>query len=245
MNREQMSKIAHTHHPIKSPLDDGSVSRLLAHALPRGDERVLDLGCGGGEWLLRALTTHPHLRAEGVDISESDLAEARQKAVRLGIDDRLALHCRKAEEFSSPHRFDLVLCIGSTHALGGLLPTLEAARDHLAPGGRVLIGDGFWERDPSPEAVEVLGDFADLATTVDRITAAGWTPVQGHVSTRQELDDYEWANWGTLASWALDHPTHPDGPEVLAWATTRRAEWLRTYRDTWGFATLLLRPTPS
>ncbi|KIF05481.1 SAM-dependent methyltransferase [Streptomyces sp. RSD-27] len=245
MNREQLSKIAHTHHPIKSPLDDDSVSRLLAHALPRGDERVLDLGCGGGEWLLRALTTHPHLRAEGVDISESDLAEAHRKAVRLGIDDRLFLHCRKAEEFSSPHRFDLVLCIGSTHALGGLLPTLEAARDHLAPGGRVLIGDGIWEREPSPEAVEVLGDFADLPTTLDRITAAGWTPVQGHVSTRRELDDYEWANWGTLAAWALDHPTHPDSPEVLTWATTRRTEWLRTYRDTWGFATLLLRPPPA
>ncbi|MFF4581084.1 SAM-dependent methyltransferase [Streptomyces sp. NPDC001389] len=245
MNREQMSKIAHTHHPIKSPLNDDSVSRLLAHALPRGDERVLDLGCGGGEWLLRALTTHPHLRAEGVDISESDLAEARRKAVHLTVDDRLALHCRKAEEFSSPHRFDLVMCIGSTHALGGLLPTLEAARDHLAPGGRVLIGDGIWEREPSPEAVGVLGDFADLPTTIDRVTAAGWTPVQGHVSTRRELDDYEWANWGTLASWALDHPTHPDSPEVLAWATARRTEWLRTYRDTWGFATLLLRPTPA
>ncbi|MFJ8161105.1 SAM-dependent methyltransferase [Streptomyces sp. NPDC096136] len=245
MNREQMSKIAHTHHPIKSPLDDESVSRLLAHALPNGDERVLDLGCGGGEWLLRALTTHPRLRAEGVDISESDLAEARRKAVGLGLDDRLALHCRKAEEFSAPHRFDLVLCIGSTHALGGLLPTLEAARDHLAPGGRVLVGDGIWEREPSPEAVEVLGDFADLPTTIERVTAAGWTPVQGHVSTRRELDDYEWANWGTLASWALDHPAHPDGPEVLAWATARRTEWLRTYRDTWGFATLLLRPTPA
>lgn len=37
----------------------------------------LDLGCGGGEWLLRALATHPELRAEGVDVSENALEQAR------------------------------------------------------------------------------------------------------------------------------------------------------------------------
>ncbi|GAA0275280.1 class I SAM-dependent methyltransferase [Streptomyces polychromogenes] len=245
MNREQISKLAHTHHPIKSPLNDDSVSRLLTQALPRGDERVLDLGCGSAEWLLRALTAHPDVRAEGVDISESDLAEARDKAVRLGVGDRLTLHLQKAEDFASPHPFDLILCVGSTHALGGLLPTLEAARKFLAPGGRVLIGDGFWERTPTPEALEVLGDFPDLPTLVDQVVTAGWTPVQGHTSTRQELDDYEWSNWGTLADWALDHPTHPDSPQVLDWSTTRRTEWLRTYRTSWGFTTLTLRPTPA
>lgn len=245
MNREQMSKLAHTHHPIKSPLNDDSVQQLLQRALPRGDERVLDLGCGSAEWLLRALTAHPQLHAEGVDISETDLAEARQAAIRLGVEDRLALHCRKAEDFTSPHPFDLILCVGSTHIFGGLLPTLEAAREFLAPGGRVMIGEGIWERTPTPEAVEMLGDFADLSTTVDRVVTEGWTPVHGHVSTRRELDDYEWANWGTLASWALDHPADSDSSQVLDWATARRTEWLRTYRDTWGFATLLLRPTPS
>ncbi|MEU8437496.1 class I SAM-dependent methyltransferase [Streptomyces sp. NPDC029216] len=244
MNREQISRLAHTDHPIKSPIDDESVTRLLQHGLPRGNERVLDLGCGGGEWLLRALAAHPELHAEGVDISEGDLATAREASIRLGVQDRLELHRQEAEGFSSPHAFDLVLCVGSTHALGGLLPTLAAARKYLAPGGRVLIGDGFWSGQPSPEAVEMMGeDVADLSTTVDRIVADGWTPVHGHVSTRRELDDYEWACWGTLAGWALDHPADPDSSQALDWATTRRSEWLSTYRDSWGFVSLVLRPT--
>ncbi|MDQ1073224.1 SAM-dependent methyltransferase [Streptomyces canus] len=243
MNREQISRLAHADHPIKSPLDDDSVRQLLERGVPRGDERVLDLGCGGGEWLLRALTAHPHLHAEGVDISEDALQQAREAASRLGLQTRLALHHQEAADFRSPHSFDLVLSVGATHAFGGLLPTLAAAREHLAPGGRVLIGEGFWEREPSQEAVEMLGDFTDLATTLDRVVADGWTPVHGHVSTRRELDDYEWACWGSLASWALDHPADPDSSQVLETATTRRTEWLRVYRDTWGFVSLVLRQT--
>ncbi|MDF2256741.1 SAM-dependent methyltransferase [Streptantibioticus ferralitis] len=243
MNHEQISRLAHAGHPIAAPLDDDSVRRLLEHGIPRGDERVLDLGCGGGEWLLRALATRPHLWGEGVDISEVSLTRARDAASTLAVEERLVLHHQDAMDFSSAHSFDLVLSVGAAHAFGGLLPTLAAARKHLAPGGRVLIGDGFWEREPSPAAVEMLGDFADLPTTVDRVVADGWTPVYGHVSTRQELDDYEWAWTGSLASWALDHPADPDSPQGLAVATTHRSEWLRGYRDSWGFVCLVLRQT--
>lgn len=239
-----MSRIAHADHPIKSPLDDDSVRQLLDHGISRADARVLDLGCGGGEWLLRALSADPRVRAEGVDISEEALAQAREAASSRSLQERLALHHGSAADFTSPHPFDLVLSVGAAHAFGGLLPTLAAARKHLAPGGRVLVGDGFWEKEPSPEAVEMLGDFADLAATLDRVTADGWTPVHGRVSTRRELDDYEWACWGSArASWALDHRDDPDGSEALATAATRRSEWLRAYRDTWGFVCLVLRRT--
>lgn len=247
MNREQMSRIAHANHPIKSPLDDDSLRQLLERGISRPDARVLDLGCGGGEWLLRALAACPRLRAEGVDVSEDALAQAREAASSLGVQEqqRLVLHHQAAADFTSAHPFDLVLSVGATHAFGGLLPTLAAARKHLAPGGRVLVGDGFWEREPSPEAVEMLGDLTDLATTLDRVTADGWTSVHGHVSTRRELDEYEWACWGSLAAWALDHPEDPDSFEILSTATTRRSEWLRSYRDSFGFVCLVLRPTPT
>ncbi|GAA5215531.1 hypothetical protein GCM10023323_64930 [Streptomyces thinghirensis] len=157
--------------------------------------------------------------------------------------DRLVLHRQEAARFTAPHRFDLVLCVGATHAFGGLLATLAAARRHLAPGGRVLVGDGFWEGEPSAEAIEMLGDLTDLPTTLEQVVADGWTPVGGHVSTRGELDDYEWCWTGSLASWALDHPTDPDSARALEAATTHRDGWLRVYRDALGFLCLVLRPT--
>ncbi|MER7484440.1 class I SAM-dependent methyltransferase [Streptomyces sp. NPDC126497] len=243
MHRERISRLAHADHPIAAPLDDDSVRRLLDHGVPREDARVLDLGCGGGEWLLRALARYPRLRAEGVDVSAGSLEHAREAARVRGVRERLVLHHGDARDFAASHAFDLVISVGATHAFGGLPATLAAARAHLAPGGRVLIGDGFWAREPSPEAVELLGGLHDLPATVDRVVADGWTPVHGHISSRRELDDYEWAWTGSLASWALDHPDDPDGAQALAAASAHRDGWLRAYRDVFGFVCLVLRPT--
>ncbi|MFE7602502.1 SAM-dependent methyltransferase [Streptomyces sp. NPDC057494] len=243
MSREQISAIAHADHPIKSPLDDESVSRLLERGLPRGDERVLDLGCGTAEWLLRALATRPHVHAEGVDVSEVALTQARETARAVGVDERLVLHQQEAADFGPSEPFDLVISVGATHAFGGLLPTLAAAREHLAPGGRVLIGESFWDRAPSPAAVDIFGELTDLAAMVDQVVADGWTPVHAHVSTRAELDAYEWACWGSLAAWALDHPDDPGAAQALETANAARSEWLHGYRDSFGFVCLVLRRT--
>jgi cyclopropane fatty-acyl-phospholipid synthase-like methyltransferase len=243
MDPQLISMLAHADHPIAAPLTDESVRRLLDRAIRRGDERLLDLGCGGGEWLLRALAAHPRVTAEGVDISAPALTRAGRAATDLGVRDRLTLHRRDATEYPSDDPFDVVLCVGATHAFGGLLPTLAGTIELLSPGGMVLVGDGFWEHEPEEDAVEIFGRLDDLATLVDRVVDDGWTPVYGHLSTREELDEYEWSWTGTLASWALDHSEDPDAAEALAVASAHRSEWLRAYRSAFGFVTLVLRRT--
>ncbi|MFI8851887.1 SAM-dependent methyltransferase [Streptomyces sp. NPDC053499] len=243
MDRQTRSLLAHADHPIAAPLDDSSVDRLLARAVVRDNARVLDLGCGEGAWLIRALGQRPGVTAAGVDVSAEALERARRAAEEAGVDGRLTLHCGEAAAFEAPHLFEAVLSVGVAHAFGGLLPTLDAALRHLAPGGTVLVGDAYWEREPSRWARETLGEYEDLAGTVEKVTAEGWTPVYAHVSTRHELDDYEW-NWtGSLSRWALDHPGHPDSAEALRAAARHRDEWLRGYRESFGFVCLVLRRT--
>ncbi|MEV6730403.1 MULTISPECIES: class I SAM-dependent methyltransferase [unclassified Streptomyces] len=244
MDRRQISSIAHTDHPIAAPLSDGSVRTLLDRALPRSDARLLDLGCGSGTWLMRAQAARPDLRADGVDNDAEAIAAAGRAVDEAGLGGRIAFHAQDAAEFSSPHRYGLILSIGATHAFGGLLPTLKAADSHLAPGGCVLLGECFWEREPDRKTLDAgfaVDDYDDLATTVDRITADGWVPVYAHVSTRQEWDDYEWSWTGSLSRWALDHPEHPDHGQALEAAARHRKAWLHGYRGTLGFVTLLLR----
>ncbi|MBC9711289.1 class I SAM-dependent methyltransferase [Streptomyces sp. TRM66268-LWL] len=244
MDRQKISSLAHADHPIAAPLYDSSVDRLLSRALPRGDERVLDLGCGEAAWLVRAASGRPGVRGDGVDVSESALARGWSWVEEAGLTGRVDLHLADAAGFQAPQPYDLVMCVGATHAFGGLLPTLEAAGKKLAEGGSVLVGDGFWEREPGAETLEVgfsADEFADLATTVDRVTEAGWVPTYAYVSTLAEWDDYEWSWTGTLARWALDHPEDPDAKEAAEAAVQHRNEWLRGYRGTLGFVTMVLR----
>ncbi|MEU3569131.1 class I SAM-dependent methyltransferase [Kitasatospora sp. NPDC036755] len=246
MDRQQISRLAHAHHPIAAPLADESVARLLDRAMAGAERgRALDLGCSEGAWLLRALAAGPGWRAVGVDLDAAALTRAREAATALGVVRRIGLHHSDAREFTAKEPFDLVLCVGATHAFDGLAPTLAAARGLLAPGGRLLVGEGFWQREPSRAALDGLGaareDFADLATTTDRVLADGWTPVFGHVSTEQEWDEYEFSWTGSLAEWALDRPDHPGAAAAREAADRHRAGWLHGYRGTLGFVTYLLR----
>ncbi|MEV5278757.1 class I SAM-dependent methyltransferase [Streptomyces sp. NPDC051994] len=246
MERDLISTIAHTDHPIAGPLGDESVRRILERALPRGDGRLLDLGCAEAEWLVRALDGRPALRADGVDINETALAKARTAIDAAGLADRVRLHTVDAREFAPPQAdpYDVVLCIGATHAFGGLLPTLEAARRHLAPGGSVLVGEGFLDGEVNEtmrEAGFASDEYPDLAGTFDQVTGAGWVPVNAHVSSQEEWDAYEFSWTGSLASWALDHPEHPDAAEALKVADEHRTGYVRGYRGVLGFVTLELR----
>lgn len=144
--------------------------------------------------------------------------------------------------------FDVVLSIGAAYAFGGLLPTLSAVREHLRPGGRLLMGECFWEQSTSENALSLLGaslaDYEDLAGTVNAVTAAGCVPLDGHVSSPQEWDAYEWSWTGSLSRWAVEHADDPSALEVIKIAAEHRRAWLECYRGTLGFLTLLLAPGP-
>ncbi|MFC6083448.1 SAM-dependent methyltransferase [Sphaerisporangium aureirubrum] len=240
MDRQQLSAIAHLDHPIAAPVSPANLDRLLRRAaLPEG-ARVLDLGCGEAEWSLRALELVPSATADGVDISPHALASAGRGAAARGLSGRLSLHLTPAGEFSAPEPYDLVLCLGATHAFGDLGDTLNAVAGFVRPGGLALVGEAFWERPPTPELTETIGDYSDLPGTVDTAESKGWLTVYAHTSTLPEWDDYEWSWTGTLNRWATDHPG-PDGDQALALAREHRDLWLRGYRGVLGFVSLLLR----
>ncbi len=245
MDRQRLSSIAHSHHPIAAPVSGVTVNRLLRRADRRPAARILDLGCGEAAWALQALAHCPDGHADGVDVSRYALDRAEVAAAERGLADRLTLHERDARTYVPDGDYDLVLCVGATHAFGGFARTLELAGRHVRPDGVLLAGDGFWQVPPTPAALAALdataADLTDLAGLVDVAEQAGWTPVYAHVSDSAEWDDYEWSWCGSLTEWALDNPGHPEHAEAAALAHEHREGWLRGYRGVLGFVTLVLR----
>ncbi|MFJ9926923.1 MULTISPECIES: SAM-dependent methyltransferase [Streptomyces] len=234
------------HGPLSASRADAVVRRLAANR-PR---TVLDIGCGWGELLLRVLAAVPDATGTGVDVNAEDLARARRNAEERGLADRVEF----AEESALGTRrgpADLVLCLGATHALGKAEPpTAEALRELrrlVSDDGRVLVGEGFWERPPTEAELSGMwpgaaaGDHHDLATLLDLAVAAGFRPEWTETASREEWEEFESGYQADLEVWLAAHPDHPSAAETRARLDRHRAQWM-SYRGVLGIAYLTLVP---
>jgi len=247
MNRDRISQIAHTEHSLSAPVSEERASQLLERLALPPDSSVVDLGCGQGAWLLLLASGRPDLRLVGVDISHSALAEARAASDQLG--HAASIDWMQTDAATAPiGRHDAVICVGASHVFGGLDGTLKAIRERMKPGGRVILGDTIWERPPSQAAQDSVdagpGDFPDLAGLISKAREHRFEVVDGHVSTLEEWDDYEWAWTGALVRWAMQQPDGPDRASALDAARGHRDAWLSGYRKYLGFATVALVDLP-
>jgi ubiquinone/menaquinone biosynthesis C-methylase UbiE len=125
--------------------------RLLGQLPWKGDERVLDLGCGRGAVLLLAAGRLTTGRAVGVDLwrrgdQSGNSAEAtRHNAAAEGVADRVELYTADlvALPFAA-ERFDVVVSNVAIHNVKGRAGREKAIEEVvrvLRPGGRLLVAD--------------------------------------------------------------------------------------------------------
>ncbi|MFF3328551.1 SAM-dependent methyltransferase [Streptomyces sp. NPDC002888] len=234
------------------PLSEARATELVRRLAAPGPGTVLDIGCGWGELMLRVLEAVPDARGTGVDLNGDDLAQGRRNAAARGLAGRVEF----AEESALATErgpADLVLCLGSSHALGTATPpghTAEALRELrrlVADGGRVLLGECFWERVPT--AAELSGmwpearatDQYDLATLVDLAVAAGFRPEWIETASLDEWEAFESAYQADVEVWLAEHGEHPLAAGTRERVDRHRAQWLN-YRGILGMAYLTLVP---
>lgn len=108
-----------------------------------GEERVLDVACGTGEFERLLLVDHPALCVTGVDISRKMLDVARRK---LAAHENVGLEWAAAEELPFPSgTFEVVVTASSFHYFDNPTVALLEMRRVLKPGGRAIVLD--WCRD--------------------------------------------------------------------------------------------------
>jgi ubiquinone/menaquinone biosynthesis C-methylase UbiE len=117
----------------------------------RGDEEVLDLGCGRGAILLMAATRLPHGRATGVDIwsskdqSGNAMEVTARNAEAESVADRIELRTADMRELPfADASFDLVISNVAIHNISdaaGRDRAIDEAWRVLRPGGRLLVAD--------------------------------------------------------------------------------------------------------
>jgi len=124
---------------------------LLDQLHLRGDERILDMGCGRGAVLLVAAQRLTIGRAVGVDLwrsvdqSGNSLEAARRNATAEGVADRVELHTGDMTALPfEDNSFDVVVSSLAIHNISGSAGREKAIAEAvrmLRPGGRLMIAD--------------------------------------------------------------------------------------------------------
>lgn len=242
----RLTRLAH-HGPLSPARATAIVGRLAVAVRGRDAPTVLDVGCGWGELLLRLLAAVPDATGLGVDLNSDDLARGRWAAEERGLAGRVEFADRPVQDLTG--RYDVVLCVGSSQALSTSLPeALAALRDLVAPGGCVLLGEGFWEAPPPPERLARMwpgasaADHPDLAGLVDAAVAAGFRPGWVETASRDEWDEFESGYAADREEWLVAHPGHPEAAALRERLDAHRESWLHGYRGLLGMAYLTLLP---
>ena len=231
---------------LNSPISPEKLDRIIGQFSLSPDSRVLDLGCGDGDFL-RRIFSQTRAECHGVDPDTSALQSCRKREP----DTRLILHETTGAEFVWPVLpFDLIICTGSSHAFGGFIPTLRVLRKHIPAGGLIFMGEVYWRKTLDPAYMEFLGEgwpdfdltFADLLRAGEE---EGLIALYNIRSSQEEWDHFE----GAFAQRKIQAALNLTDPDARAKAFARQKAWrdayLRWGRSSMGFGLYLFsKPAP-
>ena len=148
------------------------VEMLKPLNLPPETTAVVDLGCGKGAVTI-TLAKELGFKAQGVDLCQPFIEEAKVKAAEYGVDDLCHFRIDDIREFvKEGGDFDVAVYASLGNILGGFDECVKAIRGIVRAGGYIIIDDGFLKHE---EPIERQGYeyYYSRQETVRLLTSQG------------------------------------------------------------------------
>jgi SAM-dependent methyltransferase len=208
---------------------------------------VIDFGTGYAEPLI-IWAENFGITGVGVEFREACCERARKKIAELGLDDHIEIVHKDASKYKfRKGAYDIAVCLGASFIWGGFGPTLKSLKKAVRPGGKIAIGEPYWNKTPAPkEYVKRLEGYT-MYTEHGLLELARAEGYDIEYIVRANLDDwdrYETGNWYGLQKWLEENPGHPDRQQVIDWLHKNQEKYLRWGREYLGWAIYLMRPLP-
>jgi len=129
---------------------------LLAKLHIKGDERVLDIGCGDGKLTAEIAERLPQGSVMGIDSSE-EMIRLASETYPTDTFPRLSWRVMDARRLDLEEEFDVIFSNAALHWIKDHQPVLSGIRRSLVPGGRTLLQMGG--RGNASNVVEILAEI--------------------------------------------------------------------------------------
>ncbi|MBN2056636.1 class I SAM-dependent methyltransferase [bacterium] len=239
-------EIIHSFHTLYNPSSFAKIDRLTDLCGLNSACRVLDIGCGRAEFLVRLVEKYG-VTATGVELSPFFAARARRNIGTRVPDGAVTILEMDGASYAPADSvgFDLAVCLGASWIFKGHEGTLRTLKEWTNPGGSILVGEPIWLREPEKDYLESAGfqreEFQDHHGNVMTGENLGLVPLHAIVSDPAEWDEYECLQWYAAQRWLEDNPGDPDAGELRRLSRKAREEYLRWGRSTIGWSLYLFR----
>jgi cyclopropane fatty-acyl-phospholipid synthase-like methyltransferase len=232
---------------IGNPVSWSKLADLCQWLELGSESRVLDLGAGKGEVMLRLAASYG---CRGVvleqrpKLCERAATEAHERGL-TGIE----VICADARSWleTQSEAFDAIICLGSSGALGGYVKCLSEIGAWLKPGGCLLLGETYWQREPDPAYLEASGmalaEMLSHAQTVALARELGWEYLMAYTASQDEWDVFEGRYHLSVRQHLRLYPDDPDAEALDRAMSHWHRNYLEAGRETLGFGVYLLRKT--
>jgi trans-aconitate 2-methyltransferase len=167
---------------------------VLERADLRGDEVVLDAGCGTGDVTAALAERVPRGKVFAVDASPRMVELARER-----LADRASVWVSDLLELEVPEPVDVVFSSATFHWIGDHERLFERLHAALKPGGRLVAQCGG------------AGNIAAIREAIEAVSGDPWMPWT--FATPEETEArLRAAGFGKARAWLYDRPVTPGEP---------------------------------
>lgn len=212
--RDHLSLVAHAASPTLGPLSSEHIGELLAPLPPQPGRAALDLGGGRADVAL-ALHDRLGLHVTSVDRSRRICEEGRRRIGTRAI-TIVERDARQHLEETGAANLALAACLGSTHALGGFVPTIPAVAPVLSPDGALIVGDLVRLTELADQG---FGELPSVSDVEQALVAHRFTERARVLVSPAALARYERTWREAVARHLRAHPS----PPAAEWVSTRNA----------------------
>jgi ubiquinone/menaquinone biosynthesis C-methylase UbiE len=225
---QQLSAAAHATLSHANPLSVEQMNRLVALALNSRPRSAIEIGCGPGTFAL-ALAEHTDLDITAIDINPYFLDRARLVASQKVLIGSVIFELCSASEYEGPE-VDLVVCIGSSQALGTPREAISRAGRLLRAGGTLVFAELIWSSPPPDNILEFLGTTADhywsTETAASVFTQANYNLTEQFHASHASWLEYEHAIFAGRLALAETLP-----PEQSQSVRSRAELWFQLFME--------------
>jgi trans-aconitate 2-methyltransferase len=196
-----------------SPVQQKWAKELISRLALKGNEAILDIGCGDGKVTAELAVHVPRGLVVGLDNSLEMIRFAREHFPTTSHQN-LSFELGEAENLKFDCNFDLVVSFACLHWVTDHRPVLAGIRRALKPGGKALLQ--FGGKGNAAQAVEVVervisrpewqGHFRSLVfpwAFYDSTEYRGWLNEAGLNATRVDMvaKDMAYSDRQGLKAW--------------------------------------------